>query len=680
MKKNQIILYTKKSVIFKVLAFLAALVIIVQVFPKKAKFKYEFQKGKLWQHETLYAPFDFSLKKTTEQIESERREIEEKSVVYYKRDTTVYFKVFADFNHKKSLFFNHISEEKKQEFFKKGEQFLAEVYQKGVMLSTAGIKEDKLTILKNYNEIEEVAVSDILFLSNLNDYVIEYFKNPPFNAYQKKYYDLFFEVLEPNVSVEQNFTKKTLEENLKELIYTRGWVKKGQLIIAKGELVEGEKFSALESLRSEYESESWNQKNYRWSLAGYYVLVSIILLLMGLYLRIYERKIYKNNARLSVILFSVLTLIVFVGLITRNFPQYIYLVPVGMMVLILKSFFDLRTVIFIFITTILLLGFVVPNGFQFVFIQVVATMAIIVTPKGLHYRLNSFVSAALITVTYLVVYIAFHIITEGTIQGLDISLLTLFILNGIGVLFSQPLTYIYERVFGLVSDVSLLELSDTNSKLLRELSEKAPGTFQHAMQVANLAEAAASEIGANTLLVRVGALYHDIGKILNPVYFVENQKTSTNPHDKLSPKESAKIIIDHVANGIELARKNKLPKRIIDFIRTHHGTTLTYYFYRKEQEINPMCSQDDFRYPGPIPFSKETAILMMADSVEAATKSLQNPTYEMIDDFVEKIVKKQLDDNQFVGADITLKQIEIVKKVLKNKLTNIYHIRIAYPE
>lgn len=680
MKKNQIILYTKKSVIFKVLAFLAALVIIVQVFPKKAKFKYEFQKGKLWQHETLYAPFDFSLKKTTEQIESERREIEEKSVVYYKRDTTVYFKVFADFNHKKGLFFNHISEEKKQEFFRKGEQFLVEVYQKGVMLSTAGIKENKLTILKNYNEIEEVAVSDILFLSNLNNHVIGYFKNPPFNAYQKKYYDLFFEVLEPNVSVEQNFTKKTLEENLKELIYTRGWVKKGQLIIAKGELVEGEKFSALESLRSEYESESWNQKNYRWSLAGYYVLVSIILLLMGLYLRIYEKKIYKNNARLSVILFSVLTLIVFVGLITRNFPQYIYLVPVGMMVLILKSFFDLRTVIFIFITTILLLGFVVPNGFQFVFIQVVATMAIIVTPKGLHYRLNSFVSAALITVTYLVVYIAFHIITEGTIQGLDISLLTLFILNGIGVLFSQPLTYIYERVFGLVSDVSLLELSDTNSKLLRELSEKAPGTFQHAMQVANLAEAAASEIGANTLLVRVGALYHDIGKILNPVYFVENQKTSTNPHDKLSPKESAKIIIDHVANGIELARKNKLPKRIIDFIRTHHGTTLTYYFYRKEQEVNPMCSQDDFRYPGPIPFSKETAILMMADSVEAATKSLQNPTYEMIDDFVEKIVKKQLDDNQFVGADITLKQIEIVKKVLKNKLTNIYHIRIAYPE
>lgn len=200
------------------------------------------------------------------------------------------------------------------------------------------------------------------------------------------------------------------------------------------------------------------------------------------------------------------------------------------------------------------------------------------------------------------------------------------------------------------------------------------------MQVANLAEAAASEIGANALLVRVGALYHDIGKMLNPVYFIENQKTSVNPHDDLTPLQSAQIITRHVADGIDLAKKNKLPQRIIDFIRTHHGTSLTYYFYRKELDVNPQCQEVDFRYPGPKPFSKETAILMMADSVEAATKSLKNPTYEILDDFVEKIVKKQLDDNQFINADITLKEIEKVKKVLKSKLVNIYHIRIAYPE
>lgn len=665
---------------FKVLSFLVAVILIVQIFPKKAKFKYEFQKGKLWQHETLYAPFDFSLKKTDDQIDAEREEIKENSVVYYAKDTTVYQSVTANFGSKKDVYFNAVSHQKKQQLLAKAETFLKEIYRNGVMLSTKNISEGEINLIKANNEFVEIPIFEIFNLSNLNAEIDTYFAENPYNEYKNTYYDLFFDILQPDISVDQHFTQKTLTENLKELVYTRGWIKKGQLIIAKGEMVEDEKLNMLSSLQSEYEDGTWNRSNYIWSSAGYYILVSIIMLLMGLYLKIYEKSIFHNNAKISVILLNMLITIGLVGIITQTLPQYIYVVPVAMMVLILKAFFDLRTVIFVFISTILILGFIVPNSFQFVFIQIVASLAIIIAPKDLHYRLNNFVSALLITISYLVIYVAFHIITEGTIARLDISLLTLFILNGIGVLFSQPFTYVYEKVFGLVSDVSLLELSDTNSKLLRELSEKAPGTFQHSMQVANLAEAAASEIGANALLVRVGALYHDIGKMLNPVYFIENQKTSINPHDALTPLQSAKIITKHVSDGIELARKNKLPKRIIDFIRTHHGTSLTYYFYRKELETNTNCTETDFRYPGPKPFSKETAILMMADSVEAATKSLKNPTYEMLDDFVEKIIKKQLDDNQFSNADITLKEIEIVKKVLKNKLTNIYHIRIEYPE
>ena len=240
----------------------------------------------------------------------------------------------------------------------------------------------------------------------------------------------------------------------------------------------------------------------------------------------------------------------------------------------------------------------------------------------------------------------------------------------------------YEKIFGLVSDVSLLELSDTNSKLLKELSDKAPGTFHHSLQVANLAEAAANQIGANAMLVRVGALYHDIGKMNNPTYFTENQITNVNPHDDLPPKESAKIIIDHAINGIELARKNNIPDRIIDFIRTHHGTSTVYYFFKKQQELEgeDNVNKEDFTYPGPIPFSKETAILMMADAVEAASKSLSSPTYTILDDFVERIIDGQLKANQFLNATITLKEIETVKKVLKQKLTNIYHLRVEYPE
>ena len=680
MKKFRYTLYFRESFVFKLIAFLAAVILIVQVFPKKAKFKYEFQKGKLWQHETLYAPFDFSLRKSADQIDAEKEEIKENSTVYYVKNAAVYESVMKSFHQKKQLFFNNIPNPKREQLLEKAERFLEEIYEKGVILSIDNIGDGDINIIRNTNEFYEVSTDDIFNLKNLNPEIANYFSEQPYVEYKKRYHDLFFEILQPNIVIDQNFTQKTLEENLKEITYTRGWIKKGQLIIVKGETVEGEKFNALESLQSEYEDETWGKANYIWSQVGYYILVGIVLLIMALYLKIYEKNIYRNNIKISVVLLNMLTTIVFVGIITQTFPQYIYIAPVGIMVLILKAFFDLRTVIFVFISTILIIGFIVPNSFQFVFIQITAVMAIIIAPKDLHYRLNSFISASLITGAYLVIYVAFHIITEGTISGLDISLLTLFLLNGVGVLFSQPFTYIYEKVFGLVSDVSLLELSDTNSKLLRELSEKAPGTFQHSMQVANLAEAAASEIGANALLVRVGALYHDIGKMLNPVYFIENQKTSVNPHDDLTPLQSAQIITRHVADGIDLAKKNKLPQRIIDFIRTHHGTSLTYYFYRKELDVNPQCQEVDFRYPGPKPFSKETAILMMADSVEAATKSLKNPTYEILDDFVEKIVKKQLDDNQFINADITLKEIEKVKKVLKSKLVNIYHIRIAYPE
>ena len=245
---------------------------------------------------------------------------------------------------------------------------------------------------------------------------------------------------------------------------------------------------------------------------------------------------------------------------------------------------------------------------------------------------------------------------------------------------SLILIYIYEKVFGLVSDVTLLELSNTNTKLLRELNEKAPGTFHHSLNVANLAEAAANEIGANAMLVRVGALYHDIGKMVNPTYFTENQSTGINPHDELSPKESVDIIINHVIDGIELAKKNNLPDRVIDFIRTHHGSSIVYFFYNKQLESNLAFNPSDFCYNGPKPFNKETAILMMCDSVEAASKSLKDPNSTKINNFVDSIISKQMDTDQFLNATITLKEIQSIKKVLKHKLANMYHLRIEYPE
>ena len=281
---------------------------------------------------------------------------------------------------------------------------------------------------------------------------------------------------------------------------------------------------------------------------------------------------------------------------------------------------------------------------------------------------------------YIIGYFAFFVIQEGNVQQISLEIFVYFIICGLVTLFAFPLIYAYEKLFGLVSEVSLLELSNTNTQLLKELSNKAPGTFHHSLNVANLGEAAANEIGANSMLVRVGALYHDIGKMANPTHFTENQNNLMNPLDELAPKEAAKIIIGHVIKGIELARKNKLPDRIIDFIRTHHGTNLVYYFYRKEIELNNDANPEDFRYPGPKPFSRETAILMMADSVEAASKSLKEPTAAKLDSFVENIVSSQMESGQFINANITFKEIETIKKVLKKKLINIYHLRVEYPE
>ena len=345
-----------------------------------------------------------------------------------------------------------------------------------------------------------------------------------------------------------------------------------------------------------------------------------------------------------------------------------------------KSIFDARLGLFAHVLTVLLLGFVVPNSYEYMFLQIIAGIVTILTVSELYKRANLFISVGQITLIYIIAYFAFFVIHEGQIFNVEWKTFGYFVLGGLATLFVQPLIYIYEKLFGLVSDVSLLELSDTNTKLLKELSNKAPGTFHHSLNVANLAEASANEIGANAMLVRVGALYHDIGKMKNPTFFTENQSTGINPHDELSPKESANVIVNHVLDGIEIAKKNNLPDRVIDFIRTHHGTSTIYYFYMKEKANNEDVDEKHFSYLGPKPFSKETAILMMCDSVEAASKSLKSPTSTKINAFVESIISKQVENGQFLNADITFRDIEAIKKVLKLKLANIYHLRIEYPE
>ncbi|MBS9464336.1 HDIG domain-containing protein [Flagellimonas sp. 389] len=672
-------IYKHQSLAYKYFLYLVSVALIVFFFPKGGKFKYEFQKGKPWQYENLYAPFDFSIKKTDEELLLEQQSIKSKKLDYYNYDEKVYDEVLEEYSNSFNRVFSSsgYTTEQRTQLFAIGEKILDSIYQNGFI--DEEILSDQIFLLKENRGII-TSRNTIVTSSNAQEKLGQLLRSYNLGNSRGRLTKLIGSVLKTNLSYNRSLSDKALEEELSKISFTRGNVTEGKLIVAKGEVVEAENLKILNSLKSEYESELWRGNNYYFILLGYIILVALVLIMLLLFLKRYRSEIFNNNNKVTFIFVNLLLMVFATTLMVKNNDSYVYVVPLCILPLILKNFFDARLGLFVHVLTVLILGFVVPNSFEYIFLQIIAGIVTILTASELYKRANLFISVGQITLIYIVGYFAFHAIHEGNLENIEWVLFGIFVLNGLLTLFAQPLIYIYEKIFGLISDVSLLELSDTNSKLLKELSDKAPGTFHHSLQVANLAEAAANEIGANAMLVRVGALYHDIGKMNKPAFFTENQVTNVNPHDELPPRESAKIIIDHVIEGIEIARKNNLPDRIIDFLRTHHGTSLVFYFFKKQQELEENVDENDFRYPGPIPFSKETAILMMSDAIEAASKSLKNPTFTIIDEFVEKIVSGQMKANQFLNANITLKEIEMVKKVLKHKLTNIYHLRVEYPD
>ncbi len=682
MRKFFDILFKSQSLIYKYLLYLASLFCIVFFFPKGGQFKYEFQKGKPWQYENLYAPFDFSIKKTQNEIEKEKKEINAIQLSYYRYNDQVVKKAYTDFEAKFPLFFPDRDYNKNQlkSLHTAGKEVLNEVYAFGILPEGIQTSQSEAIYLVKKNEADRVQFEKLYERSELVVAVNRLLRNKGLRSFSDTYQKLFTDLLKPNVKLDKKLSENAQNEALSQLSNTRGTVDEGKLIVAKGEVVEAGNFKILNSLKQEYESELWAASNYYFILFGYTILVALVLMMLLLFLKKYRTDIYQNNVKVTFIFFNILLMVFVTTLVVKYNEAYIFVVPLCILPLILKTFFDARLGLFVHVLTVLILGFVVPSSFEYIFLQIIAGIVTILTVSELYKRANLFISVGQITLIYIIGYLAFHIIREGNLDNIVWATLGLFLLNGMITLFAQPLIYAYEKLFGLVSDVSLLELSDTNSRLLKELGNKAPGTFHHSLQVANLAEAAANEIGANAMLVRVGALYHDVGKMNRPTYFTENQITNVNPHDELSAKDSAKIIIDHVIEGIEIARKNNIPDRVIDFIRCHHGTTMVYYFFKKQQESGGVVNEEDFTYPGPIPFSKETAILMMADSVEAASKSLKNPTFLIIDEFVDKIIAGQMAAKQFLNADITFKEIESIKKIFKQKLTNIYHLRVEYPE
>lgn len=672
------------SLIYKLFLYILTVFLVVYLFPKGGQFKYEFQKGKPWQYENYYAPFNFSIQKSKDEIEKDKQQIIATSKQFYNYNEQTVVEVKNNVTQKvaEALLNSNLFESQKKNLIKRVNEIINTIYEYGYINEADRLQLNRPVItLKKGNKIQDIETNKLYYLSKINDLISAKLGVEPLTQTESTIQTILFDELKPNVSFNNELTNKNLAENLSKVSYTKGLVSVNQRIILKGDIVEGEKLAILNSLKHEFESQVWSKSNYNWIVFGYTILVALAFLMLLLFMRKYRLDIFENNTKVTFIFFNVILIVLLITLVVKYDAKYVYIVPIVTLPLVLKAFFDARLGLFTHVLTVLLLGFIVPNSFEFIFLQIIAGIVTILTISELYKRANLFISVIQITLVYYIAYLAFSIIQEGNAKSIIWEKFIYFALNGGATLFVLPLIYIFEKLFGLVSDESLKELSNTNNKLLRELAEKAPGTFQHSLQVANLAEASANEVHANSMLVRTGALYHDIGKMENPMYFTENQSTNVNPHNELTPKDSAKIIINHVIKGVELAKKNHLPDRIIDFIRTHHGTTLVYYFYKMEENV----SGDDvdtsyFQYPGPIPFSKETAILMICDSVEAASRSLKEPTAQVLDDLVEKIVTKQLESGQFMNADITFKELQIIKKVLKKKLKNIYHLRIEYPE
>jgi putative nucleotidyltransferase with HDIG domain len=667
--------YRFQAILYKILLFLFVVGVVVYLLPRAGSFQYEIQAGKPWQYETLLAPYDFPIQKTADELEEERTRLKANIPRYFSVDQEVLPAVFDAFDQYVAAL---PANEASNALFVNWRTTIEAMYTIGVVSFSETLFEEEIALVNNTRK-KTIKLTDLYADIDVKNELENQLIEAGTGILSDASMQYLLSLITPNVSYDETLTAQFRSEALAGIVSIRGLVTKGTRIIAKGEVVEGEKLKILQSLQLEYESQTWTQTNTAWIILGYTLLVSVPVLLLFVFLWRTRPLVFENNKRITFLCVIILLMVLLTKAVVDVNPLYVYAVPICMLPLLLRTFFDTRIALFSLMIALFLLAFLVPNSFEFMFLQMMAGILASLTVNDLYRRAKLFISVGLIVGLYVVSYIAFTLIHDGNLNQLSYDVLLLFVVNGLAILFVQPLIYIFEKVFGLVSDASLLELSDTNSKLLRELADKAPGTFQHSLQVANIAEAAANAIDANTLLTRVGALYHDIGKMKNPVFFSENQ-ASYSPHDDLSSDVSAKIIIEHVLHGITLARKAKLPDRVVDFIRTHHGTTTVLYFYQQAKQNNDEVAIEQFQYPGPKPFSKETAIVMISDGVEAASKSLKEPTAEKINAFVDKIVQRLMDEKQFLAADITLREIETIKKVLVEKLISSYHLRVAYPE
>ncbi len=665
----------RHSFLYKGFLLLVSLLVIVWFSPQEARFRYDLAdlENQSWPYESLKAPFDFAIQKSELELEEEKNNIRNNFMPYFRFDSSI-----VDESEQRIAYqLDEFNSEERTAFL----ELVDQAYMKGIRATQnvvdRGPEDEVLLVLDNVAEVKRLGIfitpaeADSFVFSKLN---------PEFRQRIREKAQITFTA---NIVYDSATTDNYLHQALENVSQTRGAITTGKTIINKGEIVDSERYHQLLSLQKTYEISQEHGAGTWTMMLGQIFLSALCLFLLFQFLRLFRRDILASDSRLLFILLMVV-LNVLMSYLPAHWDTIPMLVlPFCILPVIMRAFYDTRLALFVHVIACVIITIKLPaDRYSFLFIQLLTGIAAIFSIVNMKNRSQLFFSVIIVLGVYLMIHFSMGIMDEGNIMSFRSQDFVNYTISAVLVLLAYPLIFLFEKIFGFVSDVTLMELADTNHPLLRELAEKAPGTFQHSMQVANLAEEAIRRIGGNHLMIRAGALYHDIGKADAPIYFIENQATGMNPHDELSFEESASILISHVVRGVEKAKAHKLPDVIIDFIRTHHGTTNTGYFLTLFKRNNPDIVVDEelFRYPGPIPYSKETAVLMMADAVEASSRSLSSYDMDNIDALVEKIIDHQADQHQFDNSDITLKDITAIKKIFKKKLKSIYHVRVEYPK
>ena len=673
--------FSYKDLLYKSLIFIATVSVIVYFLPNEGKFNYQFDINKPWKYGLLQASFDFPIYKNDMQVQKEQDSILATYQPYFHIEKNVEKEMIERLREDYNKTLRHSLPG--TDYIRYIERMLKEMYRNGIIAGNdlTRMEEDSITAIRTVEQ-NTATSRPVGQLYTVKD-AYEYLLNADTTHYKKKVLQQcnLNNYITPNLIYDEAKSEAAQKDLLSNISYANGFVLNGQKIIDRGEIVNEQTYNILESLRKEWEKRSDSLQEKRLTLAGQILYVGIFLFCFMVYLDLFRADYYERKGSLSLLFALIVLFPVIASVMVSQSLSSIYIVPFAMIPIIVRIFLDSRTAFMAHVTIILLCSITLRFPHEFILLQVVAGMVSIYSLRELSQRSQLLRTALVVFASYALLYFAFELIHEDDLTKLNTRMYIYFMINGILLLFAYPLLFILEKTFGFTSNVTLVELSNINNSLLREMSEIAPGTFQHSLQMANLAAEAANKIGAKSQLVRTGALYHDIGKMVNPAFFTENQ-SGVNPHKSLNYEQSAQVIISHITDGLKLAEKHNLPKVIKDFISTHHGRGLTKYFYisYKNEHPDEEVDAEKFRYPGPNPFTKEQAILMMADSVEQASRSLPEYTEESIGTLVDKIIDAQVAEGFFKECPITFKDIALVKALFKEKLKTMYHTRISYPE